>query len=56
MMPQRCLAAGVPSMIAFATKNEIARAQIEAALKAGIPRGTVLGTQPMAMTRPCEIG
>ena len=40
---ERCLAAGVPSMIAFATKNEIARAQIEAALKAGIPRGTVLG-------------
>lgn len=41
--PQRGLAAGVPSRIAFATKNEIARAQIEAALKAGIPRGTVLG-------------
>jgi len=41
--PERCLAAGVPSMITFATKNEIARAQIEAALKAGIPRGTVLG-------------
>lgn len=39
----RCLAAGVPETIAFATKNEIARAQIEAALKAGIPRGTVLG-------------
>lgn len=41
--PERCLAAGVPEAIAFATKNEIARAQIEAALKAGIPRGTVLG-------------
>lgn len=41
--PERCLAAGVPSMIKFATKNEIARAQIEAALKAGIPRGPVLG-------------
>lgn len=41
--PERCLAAGVPETIAFATKNEIARTQIEAALKAGIPRGTVLG-------------
>lgn len=41
--PERCLAAGVPSMITFATKNEIARAQIDAALKAGIPRGVVLG-------------
>lgn len=40
---ERCRAAGVPSTIAFATKNEIARTQIEAALKAGIPRGTVLG-------------
>lgn len=42
--PQRCLAVGVPEMIAFATKNEIAREQIEVALKAGIPRGTVLGS------------
>lgn len=40
---ERCLSAGVPSTITFATKNEIARAQIEAALKADIPRGTVLG-------------
>lgn len=41
--PERCLAAGVPSTITFATKNAIARAQIDAALKAGMPRGTVLG-------------
>ena len=41
--PERCLAAGVPETIAFVTKNQIAREQIEAALKAGIPRGTVLG-------------
>jgi SRSO17 transposase len=40
---ERCRAAGVPEATAFATKNEIARAQIEAALQAGIPRGTVLG-------------
>lgn len=40
---QRRRAAGVPEATAFATKNEIARAQIEAALHAGIPRGTVLG-------------
>ncbi|MHB1076827.1 IS701 family transposase [Thiobacillus sp.] len=40
---ERCRAAGVPEATLFATKNEIARAQIEAALQAGIPRGTVLG-------------
>lgn len=39
----RCRAAGVPEATAFATRNEIARAQIEAAPQAGIPRGTVLG-------------
>lgn len=39
--PRRALA-GVPEEIAFATKGELAWAQIEAALAAGIPRGTVL--------------
>jgi len=39
--PRRELA-GVPKEIAFATKGELAWAQIEAALAAGIPRGTVL--------------
>lgn len=34
--------AGVPHDIAFATKGELARAQIEAALAAAHPRGTVL--------------
>jgi SRSO17 transposase len=34
--------AGVPRHIRFATKGEIARTQIEAALAAGIPRGPVL--------------
>ena len=34
--------AGVPAEIAFATKGEMARVQIEAALTAGIPRGPVL--------------
>lgn len=38
----RCKRAGVPEGIAFATKGEIAWGQIEAALSAGIPRGTVL--------------
>ena len=38
----RCERAGVPEGIAFATKGEIAWAQIESALSAGIPRGTVL--------------
>ena len=39
--PRRALA-GVPKEIAFATKGELAWTQIEAALAAGIPRGTVL--------------
>ena len=39
--PRRALA-GVPKEIAFATKGELAWAQIEAALAAGIARGTVL--------------
>ena len=39
--PRRALA-GVPKEIAFATKGELAWTQIEAALEAGIPRGTVL--------------
>jgi len=39
---RRCKRAGVPKEIAFATKGELAWAQIEAALAAGIPRGTVL--------------
>lgn len=38
----RCKRAGVPKEVGFATKGEIAWAQIEAALAAGIPRGTVL--------------
>ena len=39
---KRCQAAGVPKAIRFATKGQIAWGQIEAALAAGIPRGTVL--------------
>lgn len=38
----RCMHAGVPKDIAFHTKGEIARAQIEAALTTGMPRGIVL--------------
>jgi SRSO17 transposase len=38
----RCKGAGVPKDIHFATKGQIARTQIEAALAAGIPRGPVL--------------
>lgn len=41
--PARCKGAGVPASIEFATKGEIARLQIEAALAAGVPRGPVLG-------------
>jgi SRSO17 transposase len=39
---ERCERAGVPPEVGFATKGELAWAQIEAALRAGIPRGTVL--------------
>jgi len=39
---KRCQTAGVPRTIGFATKGAIAWAQIEAALEAGLPRGTVL--------------
>jgi SRSO17 transposase len=39
---KRCDRAGVPLSIGFATKGELAWEQIEAALRAGIPRGTVL--------------
>jgi SRSO17 transposase len=39
---KRCHAAGVPKAVGFATKGQIAWGQIEAALAAGIPRGTVL--------------
>jgi SRSO17 transposase len=38
----RCKRAGVPKDIRFATKDELAWAQIEAALAADLPRGTVL--------------
>jgi SRSO17 transposase len=39
---KRCKAAGVPRTVSFATKDALAWAQIETALAAGIPRGTVL--------------
>ena len=39
---KRCQAAGVPKGVGFATKGQLAWTQIEAALAAGIPRGTVL--------------
>jgi SRSO17 transposase len=40
--PKRCKRAGVPEEIEFRTKGRIARAEIEAALAAGIARGVVL--------------
>ncbi len=39
---RRCRKAGVPEQIKFRTKGEIARAEIQAALNAGNPRGVVL--------------
>jgi SRSO17 transposase len=38
----RCRKVGVPEEVGFATKPELAMQQIEAALQAGYPRGTVL--------------
>jgi SRSO17 transposase len=38
----RCARVGIPEQISFATKGEIAWKQIEAALAAGIPLGTIL--------------
>jgi SRSO17 transposase len=38
----RCRKAGVPSEVGFATKPQLAWQQIEAALQAGYPLGTVL--------------
>jgi SRSO17 transposase len=41
--PQRCADAGVPASVGFLTKNQIAVAQIRAAVTAQVPRGVVLG-------------
>lgn len=41
--PQRCATVGVPASVGFLTKNQIAAAQIRAAVAAGVPRGVVLG-------------
>ncbi len=41
--PLRCAAVGVPASVGFLTKNQIAAAQIGAAVAAGVPRGVVLG-------------
>jgi SRSO17 transposase len=45
--------AGVPKEISFKTKPEIALEQIEAACRAGLPRGVVLMDAGMAATRTC---
>ena len=41
--PTRCAAAGVSASMGFLTKNQIAIAQIRAAIAAQLPRGVVLG-------------
>lgn len=41
--PKRCADAGVPASVGFMTKNQIAGAQIRAAVAAQVPRGVVLG-------------
>lgn len=41
--PKRCAAVGVPASVGFQTKNQIAAAQIRAAVAARVPRGVVLG-------------
>ncbi|EQD75819.1 ISXo8 transposase, partial [mine drainage metagenome] len=37
--PKRCAEAGVPASVGFLTKNQIAAAQIRAAVAAKVPRG-----------------
>lgn len=39
----RCEGVGVPKAVGFRSKNQMAAAQIRAAVAAGLPRGTVLG-------------
>lgn len=41
--PKRCVNAGVPTSVGFLSKNQIAAAQIQAAVAAEVPRGVVLG-------------
>jgi SRSO17 transposase len=41
--PKRCAEAGVPASVGFMTRNQIAAAQIRAAVAAQVPRGVVLG-------------
>jgi SRSO17 transposase len=41
--PKRCADVGVPASVGFMTKNQIAAAQIHAAVTAQVPRGVVLG-------------
>jgi SRSO17 transposase len=41
--PKRCAEVGVPASVGFLTKNQIAAAQIRAAVTAQVPRGVVLG-------------
>ena len=41
--PPRCVDAGVPASVGFMSKNQIAVAQIRAAVAAQVPRGVVLG-------------
>ena len=41
--PERRKAAGIPEGTGFSTKNQMAAAQIRAALAAGVPRGVILG-------------
>lgn len=40
---QRCADVGVPASVGFMTKNQIAAAQIRAAVAADVPRGVILG-------------
>ena len=43
--PARCMAAGIPKEVAFATKPELARRMIARAIAAGVPFAWVLGDE-----------
>jgi SRSO17 transposase len=53
--PARCLAAGIPKEVAFATKPELARRMIARAIAAGVPFAWVLGDEVYGSDRRLRI-
>jgi SRSO17 transposase len=53
--PARCMAAGIPKEVAFATKPELARRMIARAIAAGVPFAWVLGDEVYGSDRRLRI-